>query len=193
MTLRLCLFDIIGLLSLDIVSGLRGFIFESLVILLSSPQCSDANNRMLNEMLVTIVWLSSWYWTIIYASYVEGILIAHVHPENLRNCLQSFEWISLRTQASLRVSLWFPHWLGDSPRCSQICHNCSHGGPVPVRWEPSYSERRPECIPRVWFSPGIAASKFTLRLLSHTPGGSQWTKYILLMQLVSHLLSLISQ
>jgi len=55
MTLRLCLFDIIGLLSLDIVSGLRGFIFESLVILLSSPQCSDANNRMLNEMLVTIV------------------------------------------------------------------------------------------------------------------------------------------
>jgi hypothetical protein len=78
-----------------------------------------------------------------------------------------------KNPASLRVSLGFPHWLGDSPRCSQTSHNRSHGAPVPVIRDPSYSDGRPECPPRVWFSPEIDASKFTLRLLSDTPGGSQ--------------------
>jgi len=80
--------------------------------------------------------------------------------------------------ASLRVSLGFPHWLGDSPRCSQSFHNCSRGASVPVIRDPSYSDGQPECPPRVCFSPEIDASKFTLRLLSHTPGGSQWLQYI---------------
>jgi len=75
----------------------------------------------------------------------------------------------------------FPHWLGDSPRCSQTFHNRSHCAPVPFIRDPSYSEGRQECPPRVWFSPEIDSSNFTLRLLSHTPGGSQWLKYILLM------------
>ena len=75
----------------------------------------------------------------------------------------------------------FLHWLGDSPRCSQTYHNRSHGAPIPVIRDPSYSEGRPECPPWVWFSPEIDTSNFTLRLLSHTPGGSQWLKYILLM------------
>jgi len=86
-----------------------------------------------------------------------------------------------KNPASLRVSLGCPHWLGDSPRCSQTFHNHSHGAPILVIRDPTYSECRPECPLWVWFSPEIDASKFTLRLLSDTPGGSQWLKYILLM------------
>jgi len=89
--------------------------------------------------------------------------------------------MSIRTQASLRVSLGYPHWLGDCPRCSQTFHNRSHGAPIPVIRVPRYSEGQPECPLRVWFSSEFDPSKFTLRLLSHTPGGSQWLKYILLM------------
>jgi len=94
-----------------------------------------------------------------------------------------------KNPASLRVSLGFPHWLGDSPRGSQTSHDRSHGAPVPVIRDRSYSDGRPECPPRVWFSPEIDASKFTLRLLSDTPGGSQWLKYTLLMQSVHNWLS----
>jgi len=86
-----------------------------------------------------------------------------------------------KNPASLRVSLVFPHWLGDSPRCSRTSHSRSHGAPVPVIRDPSYSDGRPECPPRVWFSPVIDPSKFTLHLLSDTPRGSQWREYILLM------------
>jgi len=91
-------------------------------------------------------------------------------------------WMNIhKNLASLRVSLGFPHWLGDSPRCSQTFHNRSHGAPIPVIRCPSYSEGWPECPPRVWYSPEIDASKFTLHILSDTPGGSQQLKYILLM------------
>ena len=91
-------------------------------------------------------------------------------------------WLNIhKNPAYLRVSMGFPYWLGDSPRCCQTSHNHSHGAPVPVIWDPSYSDRRPECPPRVWFSPEIDTSKFTLHLLLDTPGGSQCVKYILLM------------
>jgi len=52
---------------------------------------------------------------------------------------------------------------------------------VPVVWGPSYSEGLPEYPPRVWYSPEIDASKFTLHILSDTPGVFQKLKYILLM------------
>jgi hypothetical protein len=45
----------------------------------------------------------------------------------------------------------------------------------------SYFEGRQECPPRVWYSPEIDASIFTLHILSDTPGGFQWLKYMLLM------------
>jgi hypothetical protein len=48
---------------------------------------------------------------------------------------------------------------------------------------PSYSEGRQECPPKVSYSPEIAVSKLTLHILSDTPGGFQWLKYILLMYL----------
>jgi hypothetical protein len=38
--------------------------------------------------------------------------------------------------------------------------------------------------PRVWYSPEIDASKFTLYILSHTPGGFQWLLYILLISIL---------
>jgi len=90
-----------------------------------------------------------------------------------------------KNPASLRVSLGFLHLLGDSPRCSQTFHNHSHGAPVPVSRDPSFSEGRPECPSRVWFSPEIDASKFTLHILSDTPEGSQQLKYIVLVEMHS--------
>jgi len=69
-------------------------------------------------------------------------------------------------------------------RCSQVCRRCSQvfpGAPRLVVGAPSYSESRQECPCSVWYSPEIDASKFTLHILSGTPGGFQWLKYILLM------------
>jgi hypothetical protein len=71
--------------------------------------------------------------------------------------------------------------LPGAPRCTQTSHNHSHGTPVAVIRDPSYSEGRPECPPRVRYSPDVDASKFTLHILSDTPGGFQWLKYISLM------------
>jgi len=56
------------------------------------------------------------------------------------------------------------------------------GSPRLVTGAPSYSEGRQEYPPRVWYSPEIDASKFTLHILSDTPGGFQWLKYILLLK-----------
>jgi len=74
-----------------------------------------------------------------------------------------------------------PNVHSGAPRCSQTYYNHSHGTPVPVITDPSYSEGRPECPPSVWYSPEIDASKFTHHILSGTPGVFQWLKYILLM------------
>ena len=74
-----------------------------------------------------------------------------------------------------------PRLVAVAPTCSQTYHNHSHGTPVPVTRDPSYSEGWPECLPRVWYSPEIDASKFILHILSDSPGGCQWLKYILLM------------
>jgi len=52
---------------------------------------------------------------------------------------------------------------------------------VAVVRDPSYSEDRPESPSRVGYSPEIDPSKFTLHILSDTPGVFQRLKYILLM------------
>jgi len=143
--------------------------------------------------------------------------IAHGQPESLWEQLLSSEWISIRTEASLRVYLLFLHWFGDTPRCTQ--HSLQHSNvflnssqslpwysctsnqrsqllmyqlseipfsPVLVIRDPSYSEGQLECPPRVWYSPQIDTSKFTLHILSDTSGGSQGPRYSLLMN-VYHL------
>jgi len=67
-----------------------------------------------------------------------------------------------------------------APSCSPTDHSHSLGTPVPVIRDPSHSKGRPECPPRVWYSPEIDASKFSLHILSNTPGGFQWLNYILM-------------
>ena len=74
-----------------------------------------------------------------------------------------------------------PKVLSSTSRCSWTYHSHSRGTPVPVIRDSSYSEGRQVFPPRVWYSPEIDASKFTLHILSDTPGGFQWLKYILLM------------
>ena len=68
-----------------------------------------------------------------------------------------------------------PRHVTDTPRCVA-------GAPRLVVGAPNYSAGQQECPPRVWYSPEIDTSKFTLHILSDTPGGFQYLKYILLMQ-----------
>jgi len=74
-----------------------------------------------------------------------------------------------------------PKVLSSTPICSQTYHNRSHGTPVPVIRDPSYSKGQLECPSRVWYSPEIDSSKFTHHILSDTPWVFQILKYILLM------------
>jgi len=55
--------------------------------------------------------------------------------------------------------------------------------PVLLIRDPSYSQGLPEYPPRIWYSPEIDASKFTLHILSDTPGVFQRLQYILLMKM----------
>jgi len=78
-----------------------------------------------------------------------------------------------------------PNVLSGTPRCSQISSNHSHGTPVLVITDPSYSKCLQECPPRVWYSPEIDASKFILHILADPVGGFQRLQYILLMYILS--------
>jgi len=71
--------------------------------------------------------------------------------------------------------------LGSARICSQPYHNHSDGPYVPVIGDASYSVGRPDCPPKVRYTPEIDAFTFTLHILSDTPVGSQWLKSILLM------------
>jgi len=77
-----------------------------------------------------------------------------------------------------------PKVLSCTLRCSQTYHNHSHSTPVPVIWDSSYSEGWQKWPPRVWYSPEIDASKFTLHILSDPAGVFQWPRYILLMDML---------
>jgi len=76
-----------------------------------------------------------------------------------------------------------PEGHSGASRCSQPYHNHSHCTPVPVIRDLRYSKGRPDCPPRVWYSPEIDASMITLHILSNTPGAFQWLNYILVMPL----------
>jgi len=117
---------------------------------------------------------------------------AYFHLESLTSYMQSTEWISTRTQTSLRVFLWFPRTFSNLPgahhvlcgitRCFHTSLNDSDGPPVLVIRDPSYFHSRQEYPPKVWYFPEIDISKFTFHILSDTPLGSQCIKYILLIQ-----------
>jgi len=76
-----------------------------------------------------------------------------------------------------------PRLVAGAPRCVAGAPRCVAGAPRLFVSAPSYSEDQQECPPRVWYSPEIDASKFTLHILSDTPGGFQWLKYILLLNM----------
>ena len=80
-----------------------------------------------------------------------------------------------------RLVVGAPRLVVGAPTWFQTYHHHSHGTPVPVIRDPSYSEGRPECPHRVWYTPEIDAFNFTHHILSDTPGGSQRLKYILVM------------
>jgi hypothetical protein len=66
-----------------------------------------------------------------------------------------------------------PDLLSSAPRCFQTYYTHCYGIPIPVIRDPSYSQARQESPPRVRYSPEIAASKFTIHILSDTAGGFQ--------------------
>jgi len=62
---------------------------------------------------------------------------------------QSCCWCSQTCRRRSLVLPGAPKVLSGALRCSQTYHNHSHSTPVPVIRDPSYSEGRPECPPRV--------------------------------------------
>jgi hypothetical protein len=92
-----------------------------------------------------------------------------------------------RCSFSQTALLWFVVLLDMSPALPALSPAVP-GAPRPVVGAPCISEGRQECPPRVWYYPEIDASKFTLNILSDTPGGFQWLKYILRMESWSRVL-----
>jgi hypothetical protein len=74
-----------------------------------------------------------------------------------------------------------PMVLSSAPMCSQTYVNHSHGTQVSLIRDLTDFEGWPECPPWVCGAPKLDAFKFMLHILSDTPGGSEWKKYILLM------------
>jgi len=109
----------------------------------------------------------------------EDVLIPRVLYNDWRcsqTCRQRSEASCQRTQQHPVA----PNVFFNTLRCSQTYQNHSKSTSVPVIRDLSYSERQPEYPCMVWYSPDIDPSKFTLHILSDTPGGSQWLECILL-------------
>jgi len=71
-----------------------------------------------------------------------------------------------------------PNVVSSAPRCSETYHNHSHGTSVAVIRDPSYSEGLLVCPPMVCYSSEIDTFKFSLHILSDTPGCFRRLKYI---------------
>jgi len=121
-----------------------------------APRCSQANHRRSQS--------------------------CHWRCQTCRQCTQACRRRTLTCRRRTQVLHGAPKVLSGAPRCSQTYHNHSHGTPVPVIRDPSYSEGWPECPPMVRYSPKIDTYKFTLHILSDSPGVFQRLKYTLLMK-----------
>jgi len=108
---------------------------------------------------------------------------------NFQGHQQRSQWRCWFSQTAL---LWFEVLPDLSPALPGLL-SALPGAPRLVASAPSYSEGLQECPPRVWSSPEIDASKFTLHILSDTPGGFQWVKYILLMLVIERKTNIIPE
>jgi hypothetical protein len=104
------------------------------------------------------------------------------HVVGPTRCSQSCRHHSQHCHWSFEVLPGAPKVHSGALRYSPTYHNHSHDTPVSGFRDSSYSECQLECPPRVWYTPEIDASKFSLHILSDTPGGSWWLQYILLLQ-----------
>jgi len=106
----------------------------------------------------------------------------HWHSSTCHQCSQTCHPCPQSCHRWSRVHPGARNVLYGARRCSQTFHNHSHGTHEPVIRDTSYSEGRPESSPRVWYSPAIDTSMFTLHILSDTPAGLQRLKYVLPMK-----------
>jgi len=70
-------------------------------------------------------------------------------------CSQTCHWCFQTCCQRSQVLKGAPNVVSSTPRCSQTYHNHSHGTPVQVIIDPSYSKGRLECPPGVWYSPQL--------------------------------------
>jgi hypothetical protein len=114
-----------------------------------------------------------------------------IFPQLLYSVMRCPHACCWRSQVLPRLSTSLPDLWSELPgalkahsgalRCSQTYHNHSLVTTVPIIKDSRYFEGRPECPPKVWYSPEIDTSNFTVHILSDTLGGFQWLNYILLM------------
>ena len=142
---------------------------------------------------MTASMIQKWWWPIIHASYLllrevdcsctsKGVSDNACSPPNEdpsepKN-LKEFDYDSRVRSATLPCA---SKVLSGDLTCSQTYHNHCNRAPGSIIRDPSHSEGRPEYPLKVWYSPEIDTSKFTLHILSDTPGVFQRLKYILLM------------
>jgi len=148
--------------------------------------------------------IQKWWWTIFHESYLllrevdctctseESQITSAVLWMNIHNnpgISQSLFVIPALVRRHSQVHPKFSPALRRAPKLIRITHivllyqsSEIPVTPIPVVRDHSYSEGLPEYPPRVWYSPEIDSSKFTLHILSNTPGVFQRLKYILLME-----------
>jgi len=105
-----------------------------------------------------------------------------------QTCWQRSEaccWHSQASRQRSQVLTGARNVLSGALRSFQTYPNLSCGTPWPVFRDRSCTGGRPECPPTVWYSAENDTSKFTLHILSGTPGGSRWLKCVLLMYVYS--------
>jgi len=98
-------------------------------------------------------------------------------------CIQACHWHSQACHRHYQMLTGAPNVSSGALRCSETYYNHLYGTSIAVVGDPRYSEGWQEFFPRVWNCPEIDTSKFSLVILSDTPGGLQWLQYILLMML----------
>jgi len=128
------------------------------------PEYSEVKNTMFKKMIASMI--QKWWWTIIPASYsplreIDAIGTCrqsqitsrplNTYCDDLRHLPQFVGdfCVSLVTRWAA------PKVLSGALMYSPTYPRHSHGTPVPVIRDSSYSKGWPECLPRFWYSPEI--------------------------------------